>query len=179
MKNKISFLVGLSFLIFSTCTKSELSNELTSEIPVTPNAIEIDIDENGVVDYRIKYSSVQVEGLTISGGIVGVLEPYGENEILNKRQGDDLFLRNLEEVTKNVSEPLFWSSTSIVSIVAIYNHSPTNEWRTKWDISSDMDFPSYFIGVNMINDDVSQLGWIELEINTTNGNISISDKGLL
>lgn len=179
MKNKISFLIGLSFLLLSSCNKSDMTHELTDEAPVTPDAIEIDIDEDGVMDYGIKYASVQVEGPTVSGGIVGVLESYGENEILNERQGNDLFLRDLDEIKQNVSEPLFWSSTSNVSLVSIYNHSPTNQWRTKWEIEGDMSHSSYFIGLKMMNDTISQLGWIELEMDTSNGNISIINKELL
>lgn len=179
MKNKISFLIGLSFLLFGSCTKSDMTHDLTDDAPITPDAIEIDIDENGVADYGIKYASVQVEGPTISGGIVGVLEPYGENEMLNERQGNDLFLRDLGDIRQSVSEPLFWSSTSSVSLVSIYNHSPTNQWRSKWEINSNMNHSSYFIGVKMVNDTVSQLGWIELEIDTSNGNISIINMGLL
>ena len=175
MRKNLKLLIGLSILIFSSCSKSEF----TSDKPTIPDSIEIDIDENGVVDYSIKYSQVLVEGPTTSEGIVGYFDQYGENEILNERQGRDLFLRNLEEITQIVSEPIFWSKTSNVSIVSLYNHSPTNEWRIKWDVNSAIEHSSYFIGLKMISDNVSQLAWVEFEINTTNGNISILEKGIL
>lgn len=179
MKNIFFLLVGMCFLSFSNCTKDAATYELTDEVPVVPDSIEIDIDENGEIDYRIKYANVLVEGPTVSSGIVGFLEQNNGNEILNERFGDDLFLRNLNEVKPNVSEPFFWSSTSMVSIVSVYNHIPSNGWRANWEVNSNTEYPSYFIGLKVKKDNEILLGWIEFEVDTGNGLISIVDKGLL
>jgi len=175
MGNILKLTIILCILTFISCSKSEF----TKEKPTIPEAFEIDIDDNGVVDYSINYYEVLVEGPAISGGIVGVFEPHDDNKILNERQGRDLFLRNLEDITQDVAEPLFWSSTSNISIISLYNHSPTDEWRTKWDVNSEIEHSSYFIGVKMIRENDSQLGWVELELNTSDGNITVIDKGML
>jgi len=181
MSNILKLSFGLCILIFSGCTKDENcpTGGLTNEIPSIPSSIEIDVDDNGTVDYRIEYSQVLVESPCSSSGIVGSLKQYDENEILNERQGKDLFLRDLEEIKDNVVEPLFWSKTSNVSITSVYNHDPTTKWQAEWDVNSKIEHSSYFIGLNLISDDIETLAWLELEINTNNGNISIINKGIL
>jgi len=182
MRNKLVLLIGLAVLICSGCSKNEtdeLTFDLTNDTTIIPSNIEIDIDENGVVDYIIEYYYVLIEGLITSAGIVAVIEQQGENEVLTNKQGSDFAIISLEEIKLDVSEPLVWDNSFGADIVSLYNHSPTNQWRTQWEINSDLQHSSYFVGLKINNDNVSQLAWIEIEIDTSNGNISIIDNGLL
>lgn len=178
MKNYLIAIIGMSILILTSCSR----NESSSDIPSINDSIEIDIDEDGIADYRIEYSGVDIEPLTLSGGVFGIdgsLQPYGKNEILLHSEEGYLFLRNLEEIEENVVEPLKWRSTFSSSIVTIATINAEGEWPNKWKINSDSEHSTYFLGLKLVTDFDIQLAWIEIDINTINGSVSIVDKGIL
>jgi len=49
----------------------------------------------------------------------------------------------------------------------------------KWDIHSDSNHSTYFLGLKLVNDSDLQLAWVELDINNRTGIITIADKGIL
>jgi len=112
-------------------------------------------------------------------GHAGRIQPIGENQILHNEENEPLFLRNLEEIEGNVALPLFWRSPLFRTIVSISPNGSEGEWPEKWNIQSESEHSSYYLGLKLVTDSVIQLGWIEIEINATNGQISIVDRGLL
>jgi len=178
MKDCLITLIGMSILIFTSCS----NNQFTIDMPIIHDSIEIDIDEDDIADYKIRYSELIVEPLTLSDGvegIAGLLQPYGENEILRHREEGSLFLRKLEEIEENVVEPLKWRNTFSRTIVSIVTINAEGEWPNKWDINSNSEHSTYFFGLKMVSVNVVQLAWVEIDINTNNGSVSIVDKGIL
>jgi len=181
MKNYL--IAVFTILILAACSKNEpeIDSPLSLAQPLMHDRIEIDIDENGTSDYRIQfdqpYFSGPYEGVLT--GLVGRFITYGENEMLQNRDGRILFLRNLEEIQENVAEPLFWNNLTSVGEIVSITTSTTGEWPNEWDINSDNQHASYFLGLKIISDNNSQLAWIELGINTSDGKVSIVDKGIL
>lgn len=103
---------------------------------------------------------------------------YGENEILQNHEENNLFLRNLDDIEETPATPLFWTNLPICEIVSITTNTK-GEWPLQWDINTDTEHTSYFLGLKMMTEMGVQLAWIELKINTGNGNVTILDKGLL
>ena len=171
-----SFII-VSLLVFTSCSKDEIN----SNSPSIHDTIEIDIDEDGLEDFKIEYSYVDIEPLSLSDGtfgITGSLKPYGNNEILRHRDKKSLFLRNLDEIEESVTEPLNWRNTFSRTIVSIATKNAEGDWPNKWEINADTSHPTYFLGLKLVNDNMNQLAWIEIEINKKDGTVSIVDKGI-
>jgi len=178
MKIKFFLFIIVTFIIFTSCSKNEINNTP----PTIHDTIEIDIDENGVEDFKIKYSYIDIEPLSNSDGnfgITGNLEPLGNNEILRHKDERSLFLRNLGEIEENVIEPLKWRNTFSRTIVSITTKNIEGEWPNKWEINSNSSHSTYFLGLKLVNDNLNQLAWLEIDINKTNGKVLIVNKGIL
>ncbi len=174
---KVYLIAIINILLFAGCTKSDSFGER----PLIQDPIEIDIDNDGTADFKTEFVQPYFSGpdevrLT---GFVGNFVGYGQNQILQNEEENYLFLRDLEKIEESVVEPLFWTNiSSPVRIISITTNSE-GEWPTEWDINSDTEHSSYFLGLKIIVDNDFQLGWVEIEINTDNGLVSIVDKGIL
>ena len=178
MKLFMMALLGMSLLVFTSCSEKES----IKEAPTVHDAIELDINENGIADYTIKYNEAFIKSATISGptyGIFGSLKPNNKNEILWHSEERNLFLRDIEKIVDNVEEPLNWRHTLSSIIVEIATNDPEGEWPDKWDINSEDEYSTYFLGLKLVSDSEIQLAWVEISINTSDGSISIVDKGIL
>jgi len=167
--------VALFVLCLSSCSKTE------AVVTLHPTT-EIDIDENGTIDYRIRFSEVDIEPITFSGGTFGVagrLTTVGENEILRKLQEPSLFLRDLDQVEEDVETPLQWRSVFSQTIVSIATATAEGDWPAEWDVNSDTEHSSYFLGLKLVSDNQFKLGWLAIEIDRSNGVVTVVDKGLL
>lgn len=174
---KIPLLTSAAFFVLclSSCSKTEAVVTLHA-------TTEIDIDENGTIDYRIRYSELDIEPITFSDGTYGVagrLEPMGQNEILYNLQERSLFLRDLDNVETSVETPLKWRAIFSQTLVSISSLNTDRDWPSEWDIDSDADHSSYFLGLKLVSENQINLGWLEIEIDQSNGLASVVDKGLL
>lgn len=177
MKNYLLTLIVISIVVFSACSKDKPNID-----PTLQDSIEIDIDDDGIVDYNIKYYYVDIDPITITGGnfgLAGTISPNGLNEILRKKGSRSLFLRNIEDINEDVAAPLAWKNSFSRTLVSISTINNEGDWPQKWDIHSDTDHSSYFIGLKLVSDNKIQLAWVEIEINTLTGSVSIIDKGVL
>jgi len=130
MKNYLLVLVGISFIIFASCSNSLNSDDAA----VIHDSIEIDLDEDGFVDYNINYTGVDIDPISTDGGAYGIeghIRPLGKNEILRHRDKGHLFLRNLNDIKENVAEPLNWRSSFSTSIVTITTTNAEGDWPRK------------------------------------------------
>ena len=175
MKVTLVFLVGLLVVGFTSCSETET-------VVTVHESTDIDLDGNGTIDYRIRYSEVAIEPLSITDGTYGVsgrLHPIGQNEILQKLQEQDLFLRDLDEIKKEVIEPLRWRSTFSSNIVSIATLNTAGDWPSQWEVESDSKHSTYFFGLKLVGQNQSRVGWLEVEIDESNGVVAVVDKGLL
>jgi hypothetical protein len=175
MKNYLIALLGSLLLFFTGCSK----NESSTDLPSIPDSFEIDIDEDGIADYKLQFDQPTIDGPDNPAGLVGRILRYGENEILQNSEERNLFLRNLENIQINVVQPLKWESTFSSTTILSITTNAMGEWPSQWDVNSDMEQSSYFLGLKMISDNSVQLAWLEFVINKNDGNVSIINKGIL
>lgn len=183
MKHILIALITLSSLHFISCSSNELSPDMTeinNDRPSVQDPIEIDIDEDGTADYYIRFDQPYFGGPyeEIMTGFVGRFGSYRNNELLESKEGSTLFLRNLEEIKEVVAEPLFWNNQIGLGEIVSITTNTKGEWPANWEVNSATEHSSYLLGLKMISDVDFQLAWLELEINTSNGNVSIVDKGV-
>lgn len=168
-------IIVMSSIVFSNCSSKTL-------IPVVHDSIDLDIDGDGILDYTLEYEELDIEPLTLNGGtygISGVLSPIGLNEILINSDERELFLRDLDQIEKNVTAPLRWRDTFSRTIVTIATANAEGDWPSKWEVSSDIVHSTYFLGLKLVGDFDTKLGWIELEINVFDGTVTIVYKDIL
>ena len=172
---KVQFiLVFFSLIYLLACNKDEPTIETFTPIILGP--IDLDIDEDGVTDYVIEYKLVDIEPIDSLGGVLGregMLKPLGANEVLRSTEGRSLFLRDLDLIEENVEEPLRWRDTFSSTLVSIKTINAEGEWPDKWQINSEEEYPSYFLGLKLVSDNEIKLAWLEIEINEDDGRIMI------
>jgi len=190
------FLIFIAtFIIISCSTTDEMPNDLVNETPsemvdVTnempdnftkevPDDVEIDINDDGIIDFVIDYGLWIIDPLDPNDGgnaIYGSIESNNNNQVLDNKGEESLFLRELEDIKESVDEPLIWSTSR--TIIWIHDNLD-GQWPNEWEISSNSVHSTYFLGLKIINNNVTQLGWVELDIDTSNGDIEVIDKGIL
>ena len=181
-------------LLFISCDKT---NEMTSEVetstmdnlvdstcivytPIIPDTIEFDINGDSIADFMIKYLYADYDGSGgIPGAYIGHLIPIGDNQVLRKSSGPALFQLGLDDIKANVEAPLKWDDGRFHSLVSL-NNCGDDKWSETWLLwTIEEEYPSYFIGLKLLNDNLNALGWIEIEISKSDGIVSIIDKGIL
>jgi len=174
----------MKYILSLTCTLLILAsacNKFTDEMPSRPEEVEIDINEDDVIDFVIGYRFVDINPLENTGnfGIVGRIDPSNTNQVLTKREESHLFLREINDIKDSVEEPLKWSTMGFSKVLVSITNTANGEWPTKWAISSNSTHSTYFIGLKINSENNTELGWIELEINTSDGSVTIINMGTL
>lgn len=188
----ILFTIGC--LLFISCDKG---NEMTSEvetstmdnlvdstcmvyIPIIPETSEFDLNGDSIADFMIKYFLTDYDGSNgVSSAYMGRLLPIGENQVLRESSAPLLFQLSLDDIKVNVEAPLEWDDANSHSLVTLV-YCGDDKWSKNWShyIMTE-EYPSYLIGLKLLNDNLNVLGWIEIEISKSDGIISIIDKGIL
>lgn len=171
----------LSVFYFVACSgdpEDDAPDGYTSQVPNIPESYEFDLDDDGMADYKVEYWFHEIFSPTATLGITGRFNPSGDNEVLLKQQDRNLFLRDITEIKDEVSEPLFWNNIGFAeNIISISNHYEKG-WPLEWDINCDSEYDSYFLGLKLVKENSDVIGWVELEINKSNGHVVIVDKGV-
>ena len=155
------------------------SGEFTSGPPSIPPTLDVDVDEDGIVDFAVEYGGGYILSPTSTEGIFCNVLPKGENLVLHKKDAKNLFLRNIDDVKDIVQDPLFWNNQGWTETIASIQNNSDGLWPDKWEINSDNENESYFLGLKLINDSSTHVGWIEFKVNKKSGAISIIEKGLI
>lgn len=163
------FILLLMLVSLLSCNRSP-----NSDRPVIPADFDIDLNNDGSPDYAILYFDVEVN---TKGGraMIGVMEPYGENEILLSELEPSLFLREVSEIQEEVEAPLLWANTNWLVTIVILEMDEFGKWPAKWKIDSNETFEFYFLGFKLIENNDLKIGWMKLEIDQESGEIQIAD----
>lgn len=174
MVSRILLAIALTLLL--SCQGDDSPPAVTNDNPPeNPEIIQIDLDDNGTIDFKISYGWVEIDGDgPSSSAITAVIHCMDKNELLHKREAPNLFLRDLSNIQDDVESPLVWLNIGF-EIVSIYNDLERN-WPSIWEVASDENRSSYFIGMKLIDDSESRRGWMELEIDINTGQIEIVRK---
>lgn len=142
--------------------------------PNVPKSLTIDVDKNGVDDFQIRYfDDAIIYSPTASEAILCNFEILGNNEILNKTEAPFLFLKDITEIKKDVSDPFYWQKNN-AQIASLENHYK-NGWGSTWKIASNGVQDQYLIGIKLNNIAESKIGWIKITIDNKTGQAKIID----
>ncbi len=173
MKGILNILLIATAILFFGC------NRTTDEMPTIPAGFDIDIEEDGVMDYGIEYVAVDIDGGDATFGYRGRFIANRNNQILENIEDRALFLRDKDDVRELVEDPLQWAREGkAVDFISIDNNSD-GEWPNRWELLNDSDHSTYFFGLKMVNGNGITVGWVEIDINTKNGEVEVVDKGTL
>jgi hypothetical protein len=104
--------------------------------------------------------------------------PIENNEVLKSNSAPSLFLRNLDDIQSVVDSPLRWANSGSNILTYIEFSSIDLVWSKEWLPYSLADHSTYFLGLKLVNDNISEIGWIEFSIIKSDGTIDIIDKGV-
>ena len=137
-----------------------------------------DLNGDSEDDIAIEYRLFTWDGVGCSGdGYGGIVVPLNQNEILLNQNEKPLFIRLNDIIYKDVTEPLYWEKDVPPYVVSISNSSLNNYlWPNEWNIQSNYNQYTYYLGLIINKGDVQQLGWIKLSIDRFTGQILIVDK---
>ena len=177
-------LLAVSCFYITACTddnnsppEEETIDLSCQERPDEPESFELDLNDDGVSDYEISYGLSDIESATASAIIAGRLIPLGSNELLKINSSATLFLRDIAAIQNSVDTPLSWSDSSkFLVFIELLNEGV---WTKNWRPYSQDEHLSYFVGLKILNDNLNLIGWIELDINNSDGTIEIIDKGII
>jgi len=192
MKINTIILFTIGCLFFLSCNKDD---EMTSQvdttdidvmsdstcieyIPIIPATSEFDLNGDSIADFMIKYLFADYDGGNVSGAYIGRLMPIGDNQVLRMSSEPALFQLYLDDIQANVDAPLKWDDGWSHPLVSV-EYCGDDKWSKNWKISTIEEYPNYFMGLKLLNDNLNELGWIEIEINKSNGIVSILNKGIL
>ena len=161
----------LVLLALSSCQSDE------NQIPSIPDHQLIDVDNDGVDDFLIKYNHASIYSPTSTEGILCELEILGNNETLVKEGAPFLFLDDVNMIAEDVNSPLRWSSVD--SHIATFEKHFEDGWPANWKISTTKNRTSYFIGIKLNIDSHSEIGWVEFEVDDNSGIVTIVEKKIL
>ena len=166
---------NISILILFLSIVSCSSGEFSSDPPVLNEAVDVDIDQDGLIDYRITY--VQPFSRLCNHYLL-TLVPGAGNEVLSKKEEGSLFLRDLNMIEYDLEEPLYWNGD-----VFVHNFLRIKEleegWPNEWEILSDSLYDSYFIGLKFDSSEEGLLGWIEVDTDEVGGTVNVKDSGIV
>jgi len=175
MKNCLLLPCLVIVLILSGCS----DNNSPPEPPAAPDAISIDVDDDGLIDFNISYILSSIFSPISSQQLAGIIIPVGENEILHQTGSENLFLRDVSLINQEVEEPLVWTNTGFSHELITIKNNIEGNWPAQWTVNSNELHPTYFLGLKMNNNSNIKTGWIELQFDLTYGAIMIIEKGIL
>lgn len=174
--NSYRKLIGLFFTIAALISCSENENtaeDLYGKRPEIPPITNIDINADTKTDFFIEYEELMTTDIPSSGGsIIGYIRPSNGFELLYHSPDGYLFFQKDDTITVENKTETFWNSYP-ASIVSIHRHH--NNWDKYWKVISTSKTGYYLIFKKTVEDD-SQIGWLKLQIDTLNGQISLIDK---
>jgi len=174
MKKIIFLLQALVILVFLGCRKNE------PEIIQIPKNIELDLNQDDKVDFRIVYSQQAIEypidPSPSSEVVIGKFVSVEDNQILKREQESILFLNEIEQIVDDPITPYFWGSNGdefSSSIMIIGQTSDGKDWKDEWQILNEEVKDSYLIGFKLLEQNSNQLGFIEFSIDKQTGQFEI------
>lgn len=192
---KYLFMILIYSMVFSSCEdddieKSNIEQALSQLEGVVPEDKSIDINNDGQYDFEIKYVIMSTADVPPSHIIIfAQINPLNDNQLLH--YGKHFFLEKGDTIKKNNNSNSTWSGDD-VSLLRIQGKSVWDEegnrmktkegyykyeWDDNWNIIYD-GAPDFFLGFKLKTSDPQKIGWILLDLNKENGEISIIESKL-
>lgn len=183
MLKQYSFFLTLAFIFLSSCADPQIETEnIFINMPAIPSNLYIDMDEDGLSDYKISYALQELETKSPRFSINAVLEALDGHDILLKPKNDvplltdeSLILPDIESLYFYLTLDQNWNKIRDILLVQIQDGNSV--WGPQWTVNTQEIFETYFIGVRL-NEDEYKTGWIELSIDINTGIIQLVNKEL-
>lgn len=167
---RIFFLICIGLLFFTSCDKSNLYDFDGIDIP--PN-LSVDINNDGIEDFKIVYGTIATEDMPVtSANVFGSLEPLNDNLLLIHQQKGSLFLLPNDTVTRNVLGDVSWSGYNSTNI--IWRPWKDGKWDRRWSVLTELG-PDYYLGFQLVHNQ-NKIGWLSLALDIKTGETTIKDK---
>lgn len=150
------------------------------EKPVPPEDKEYDINDDQIIDFKIKYQLWTWDGLNSSGDMYSCeVVPVNNARLLVHNDSGLLPCQVNDTIFHQVITPFRWASTyyDIPFLLSIISDSRTG-WQREWTTKNNVKRDFYYISFKMPAADKEYLGWIKLKINNLTGEIEITDRQL-
>ena len=168
MRNLIMILILA--IVFVSCEK--IGDSKTPSIPANDS---IDIDNDLVYDFLIRYSSIATTDIPPSHqSIIGAIKPLNDNKVLDRESVGNLFLVAGDTIRQVANSNAEWSKYA-ANVIGI--NGSQDKWDDDWKIVSDLT-NNLYLGVQLKKEDDLKIGWILLGLDKGNGSISILDNEL-
>ena len=143
----------------------------------------VDINNNEQYDFEIKYvSKITDDDPTSNILLMGYMIPLNDNKIMYQGEWYNksyLFLKAGDTINNNINEE--WSSyeAKLLSIGAVLINELDEgiyeyEWDENWTVLSNLT-TEYYLAFKLISESTEEIGWLLLDINIENGEITIID----
>ena len=163
-------IILLLFVAFVSCERT--GDFMT---PIIPADDSIDIDNDMVYDFIVRYSSIATSDIPSSHqSITGVIKPLNDNKVLDRESVGNLFLKQGDTIRIEHNTNADWNRYA-ASVIGISGSG--DKWNDEWRIASDLT-NDFFIGVKLKKDGNIKVGWILLGLDKWYGSIRILDKEL-
>lgn len=157
-------------LLLNNCEKDKSEDiGLSKTLPQSPQMTYYDLNDDLVNDFKLEYQIYTWDGINSSGdGISADFQALNQSLILRKADHFSLFLAPGDTI-KNVIEPPFYWDEYMASLVSISTLTDAYVWASEWKIHCDQDQDFYYLGIKLRKDNSYSLGWMKLQIDTSNG----------
>ncbi|MDG1331605.1 MAG: hypothetical protein P8P74_04700 [Crocinitomicaceae bacterium] len=170
---KITFICFIAFSVSLVSCKKKPNYTLTeTEIP---SNYELDINQDGIVDFAREYSQLSTYDDPVSGSsVIGSFTPRENVSFLYEPNVGYLFLAANDTIHDASTSSLSWYEYPADLISKDW--SDEAGWDATWSVNSDMN--EYYLAFKLQNGTTDELGWLKLAINQTTGEITIIDQGI-
>lgn len=172
MKNMIFIIISLILTISCDKSKDLIDNNLYSGKPKIPVNDSLDINSDQIFDFFINYKELATyDEPSSSGSIIGSINPLNQNQLLYRNNVGYIFLDINDTIKKVSNTNSDWNGYSgdLISIDRDYQ-----KWNRTWTIISEQkDY--YFVAYKLILNDSEKIGWISMDFDTINGEMTITD----
>ena len=170
---RTTLLIGTLIVTLISCNKTE--NKLINSRPEIPKNDSIDINFDGIIDLVITYWELETTDVPSSGGsIIGGFMPMEQNRVLYRPNIGYLFLQSKDTIRNEFNSNSQWTDYTADMVNISRNNS---DWNTTWSILSNLT-SDYYLGFMQMHNSVERIGWIQVEIDTISGKMSILDSKL-
>ena len=177
---KVLKIVFLFWMIIFGCSKDK-GDTAFDDVNIPENK-KIDFNEDGVIDYFIRYQKTNIDELPrevdldtltydrsvtcqIGIGINSIIHLYRPDPLIWKLPplsvGDTLF--------SNPIDSKYWSHVEVPNIMIIRRHNDSGIWEENW--TNLTDEPLYF-GLKTKIDSDEELCWVKLKLNSITGEVN-------
>lgn len=171
MRKLLFYSILINLVSVASCKKDDLTLSPTDY----PSNYAIDINQDGIDDFFVEYNQLTTSDVPVSGSsIIGSINP-GENiSTLYSTSSGYLFLSQGDTIYQSPPANLNWYSYSSDLVSKDWDNE--NGWDDLWKVNSTQN--EYYFTFLLENGVNTELGWMKLEIDITNGEISVIDQSL-